>query len=114
MGTSQPVPFGSEYDGTAGTWWGSLNSFGSFAPVTISDENTKRLNGMRFEGISVYKDGVHRAEFSYVTQKVMAYPEPTVTQYNVTLSINGLNDGATVQTGDTVHIKIRGHIAPTL
>lgn len=114
MGTSQPVPFGSEYDGTYGTWWGSLKSFGSLVPVIVSDENTKRLNGMRFDGISVYKAGVHCAEFSYVTQKAMAYPEPTVTQYDVKLSINGLNDGATVQTGDTVHVKIRGHIAATL
>ena len=114
MGTSQPVPFGSEYDGTYGTWWGSLNSLGSLVPVIVSDENTKRLNGMRFEGISVYKDGVHAAEFSYVTEKAMAFPEPTVTQYRVQLSINGLNDGATVQTGDTVHVKIRGHIAATL
>lgn len=114
MGTSQPVPFGSEYDGTAGTWWGSLNSFGSFVPVIISDENTKRLNGMRFEGISVYKDGAHHAEFAYVTEKAMVFPEPQVPQYDVKLNINGLNDGATVQTGDAVHIKIRGHIAATL
>ena len=114
MGTNQPVPFGSEYDGTSGTWWGSLNSFGSLVPVIVSDENTKRLNGMRFEGISVYKGGVHAAEFSYVTEKAMVFPEPTVTQYSVKLSINGLNDGATVQTGDTVHVKIRGHIAATL
>lgn len=114
MGTGQPVPFGSEYDGTSGTWWGSLTSFGSLVPVIVEDENTKRLNGMRFEGISVYKNGVHCAEFSYVTEKAMVYPEPTVTQYSVKLSINGLNDGATVQTGDTVHVKIRGHIAATL
>lgn len=114
MGTGQPVPFGSEYDGTAGTWWGSLNSFGSFAPVIISDENTKRLNGMRFEGISVYKDGVHHAEFAYVTEKAMVFPNPTVPRYDVKLNINGLHDGATVQTGDTVHVKVRGHIAPTL
>ena len=114
MGTGQPVPFGSEYDGTSGTWWGSLTSFGSLVPVIVSDENTKRLNGMRFEGISVYKAGVHCAEFSYITEKAMIYPEPTVTQYSVKLSINGLNDGATVQTGDTVHVKIRGHIAATL
>lgn len=114
MGTSQPVPFGSEYNGTSGTWWGALTSFGSLVPVIVSDENTKRLNGMRFEGISVYKDGVHAAEFSYVTEKAMVFPEPTVTQYDVKLSINGLNDGATVQTGDTVHVKIRGHIAATL
>ena len=114
MGTGQPVPFGSEYDGTSGTWWGSLNSIGSLVPVIVSDENTKRLNGMRFEGISVYKGGVHAAEFSYVTEKAMVFPEPTVTQYGVKLSINGLNDGATVQTGDTVHVKIRGHIAATL
>ena len=113
-GTGQPVPFGSDYNGTYGTWWGSLKSFGSLVPVIISDENTKRLNGMRFEGISVYKDGAHHAEFSYVTEKAMAYPEPTVTQHDVKLSINGLNDGATVQTGDTVHVKIRGHIAATL
>lgn len=114
MGTSQPVPFGSEYDGAYGTWWGSLTSFGSLVPEIVDDENTKRLNGMRFEGISVYKNGVHAAEFSYVTEKVMTFPEPTVTQYGVKLSINGLNDGATVQTGDTVHVKIRGHIAATL
>ena len=114
MGTSQPVPFGSEYDGTSGTWWGSLNNIGCLVPVIVSDENTKRLNGMRFEGISVYKNGVHEAEFSYVTEKAMTFPEPTVTQYSVKLSINGLNDGATVQTGDTVHVKIRGHIAATL
>lgn len=113
-GTGQPVPFGSEYDGTAGAWWGSLNSFGSLVPVIVDDENTKRLNGMRFEGISVYKNGVHAAEFSYVTEKAMSYPEPTVTQYGVKLNINGLNDGATVQKGDTVHVKIRGHIAATL
>lgn len=114
MGTGQPIPFGSEYDGTYGTWWGSLNNIGSLIPVIVSDENTKRLNGMRFEGISVYKNGVHAAEFSYVTEKAMVYPEPTVTQYGVKLSINGLNDDATVQTGDTVHVKIRGHIAATL
>ena len=114
MGTGQPVPFGSEYDGTSGTWWGSLNSFGSFVPVIISDENTKRLNGMRFEGISVYKDGVHHAEFAYVTEKAMAIPEPQVPQYDVKLNINGLHDGATVQKGDTVHVKVRGHIAPVL
>lgn len=114
MGTSQPVPFGCEYDGTAGTWWGSLNSFGSLAPVIISDENTKRLNGMRFEGISVYKAGVHVAEFSYVTAKAFVFPEPQVPQYDVKLNINGLHDGATVAKGDTVHVKIRGHIAATL
>lgn len=114
MGTGQPVPFGGEYDGTYGTWWGSLNTFGVFSPNIVTNENTKRLNGMRFEGISVYKAGVHCAEFSYVTEKARTYPEPTVTQYSVKLCINGLNDGATVQTGDTVHVKIRGHIAATL
>ena len=114
MGTGQPVPFGSGYNGAAGTWWGSLKTFGSLVPVIVSDENTKRLNGMRFEGISVYKNGVHAAEFAYVTEKVFAYPEPQVPQYDVKLSINGLNDGATVQTGDTVHVKIRGHIAATM
>lgn len=114
MGTGQPVPFGSEYDGTTGTWWGSLNAFGSFAPAIVSDENTKRLNGMRFEGISVYKAGVHAAEFAYVAEKAMVFPEPQVPQYDVKLRVKGLNDGATVQTGDTVHVKVRGHIAATL
>lgn len=114
MGTGQPVPFGCEYDGTAGTWWGSLNSFGSLVPVIVSDENTKRLNGMRFEGISIYKDGVHAAEFAYVTEKVFSFPEPAVPQYVVKLVVKGLNDGATVQTGDTVHVRICGHIAATL
>ena len=113
-GNGKTVQFGSKYDGNNGSWWCSLNSFGSFAPIVVDDENTKRLNGMKFEGISVYKDGIHRAEFSYVTEKKNVYPTPTVTRYDVKLSINGLNDGATVKTGDTVHVKIRGHIAPTI
>jgi len=106
--------FGSKYNSEDGTWWGSLHSFGVFYPRDVSDENTKRLNGMKIEGISLYKDGKHCAEFSYVTEKVTEYPAPTVPQVEVKLSVNGLHDGTTVALGDRVHVKIRGHIAPAL
>lgn len=106
--------FGSKYNSEDGTWWGSLPSFGVFYPRDVSDENTKRLNGMKIEGISLYKDGKHCAEFSYVTEKVTEYPAPTVPQVEVKLSVNGLHDGTTVALGDRVHVTIRGHIAPAL
>ena len=110
----KPATFGGKYNSEDGTWWGSLRSFGVFNAQNVSDENTKRLNGMKIEGISVYKDGKHRAEFSYVTEKVMEYPAPTVPQVDVKLAVNGLYDSATVVLGDTLRVKIRGHIAPTL
>ena len=113
-GNGKPVAFGDKYDGNDGSWWGALNSFGSLDPDEVDDENTKRLNGMKFEGISVYKDGVLRAEFAYVTEKKSIYPTPKVARYDVKLSIQGLTYGATVKTGDTVHVKIRGHIAPAI
>ena len=106
--------FGSKYNSEDGTWWGSLPSFGVFYPRDVSDENTQRLNGMKIEGISLYKDGKHCAEFSYVTEKVTEYPAPTVPQVEVKLSVNGLHDGTTVALGDRVHVTIRGHIAPAL
>ena len=117
MGTSNrdnPVPFGTKYDDETGQWWGSLNAFGTFSPNVVKDENTKRLNGMKIEGISVYKDDVHCAEFSYVTEKVAEFPTPNVPQVAVKLSVNGLNDGATVHRNDKLRVKIRGHIAPSL
>ena len=110
----KPATFGGKYNSEDGTWWGSLRSFGVFNARNVSDENTKRLNGMKIEGISVYKDGKHRAEFSYVTEKVVEYPAPTVPQVDVKLAVNGLHDSATVVIGETLRVKIRGHIAPTL
>lgn len=110
----KPALFGSKYNNEDGTWWGSLRSFGVFYPRNVSDENTKRLNGMKIEGISVYKEGKHRAEFSYVTEKVVEYPAPTVPQVDVKLAVKGLHDNATVVLGDKLHVKIRGHIAPAL
>lgn len=109
-----PVPFGAYYDGKTGQWWGSLNTFGTFSPTIVKDENTKRLNGMKIEGISVYKNDVHCAEFSYVTEKVTEFPTPTVPKVAVKLSVNGLNDGVTVYRDNKLRVKIRGHIAPTL
>lgn len=109
-----PVPFGANYDGKTGQWWGSLNTFGTFFPNVVTDENTKRLNGMKIEGISVYKNDVHCAEFALVTEKVVEFPTPTVPKVAVKLSVNGLNDGATVYRDNKLRVKIRGHIAPAL
>lgn len=47
-------------------------------------------------------------------KEVSDNPTPTVAERVVGFSVCGLNDGATVKSGDTVTVIIRGHIAPAL
>lgn len=114
QGTGNAVSFGSSYNGDDGTYWGFLRKFCTMVPAIVTDENTKRLNGLTIDSIDVYKDGVHTASFAEVVNQAMAYPTPTVAERVVGLSVCGLNDGATVKSGDTVTVIIRGHIAPAL
>ena len=114
QGTGNAVSFGSSYNGDDGTYWGFLRKFCTMVPVIVTDENTKRLNGLTIDSIDVYKDGVHAASFAEVVNQAMAYPTPTVAERVVGFSVCGLNDGATVKSGDTVTVIIRGHIAPAL
>ena len=113
QGTGNAVSFGSSYNGDDGTYWGFLRKFCTMVPATVSDENTKRLNGLTIDSIDVYKDGVHAASFAEVVNQAMEYPAPTVAERVVGFSVCGLNDGATVKSGDTVTVIIRGHIAPS-
>lgn len=114
QGTGNAVSFESSYNGDDGTYWGFLRKFCTMVPVIVTDENTKRLNGLTIDSIDVYKDGVHAASFAEVVNQAMAYPTPTVAERVVGFSVCGLNDGATVKSGDTVTVIIRGHIAPAL
>lgn len=114
QGTGNAVSFGSSYNGDDGTYWGFLRKFCTMVPAIVTDENTKRLNGLTIDSIDVYKDGVHAASFAEVVNQAMAYPTPTVAERVVGFSVCGLNDGATVKSGDTVTVIIRGHIAPAL
>ena len=114
QGTGNAVSFGSSYNGDDGTYWGFLRKFCTMVPVIVTDENTKRLNGLTIDSIDVYKDGVHAASFAEVVNQAMAYPTPTVAERVVGFNVCGLNDGATVKSGDTVTVIIRGHIAPAL
>lgn len=117
-GTGQPVPFGSIYSVEAGEY--STGQWSSALPVFVdlsggaSDENTMRLNGMRIEGVSVYLDGVRRAEYSPVITWEPLMSDPTKTMYSLMLAIKPLDYSSTVKKGDRVHVKIRGHIAPAL
>lgn len=114
QGTGNAVSFGSSYNGDDGTYWGFLRKFCTMVPVVVTDENTKRLNGLTIDSIDVYKDGAHAASFAEVVNQAMAYPTPTVAERVVGFNVCGLNDGATVKSGDTVTVIIRGHIAPAL
>lgn len=114
QGTGNAVSFGSSYNGDDGTYWGFLRKFCTMVPAIVTDENTKRLNGLTIDSIDVYKDGVHAASFAEVVNQAMAYPTPTVAERVVGFNVCGLNDGATVKSGDTVTVIIRGHIAPAL
>lgn len=114
QGTGNAVSFGSSYNGDDGTYWGFLRKFCTMVPAIVTDENTKRLNGLTIDSIDVYKDGAHAASFAEVVNQAMAYPTPTVAERVVGFSVCGLNDVATVKSGDTVTVIIRGHIAPAL
>ena len=120
-GTGQPVPFGSLYQVEAGEystgqWSGALSIFADLSELSGggADENTMRLNGMRIEGVSVYLDGVHRAEYSPVITWEPLMSDPTKTMYSLKLAIKPLDYETTVKKGDRVHVQIRGHIAPAL
>ena len=117
-GTGQPVPFGSLYQVEAGEystgqWSGALSIFADMSGGG-ADENTMRLNGMRIDGVSVYLDGTHRAEYNTVVTWEPNMSDPTKTLYTLKLAIHSLDYSATVKKGDRVHVKIRGHIAPAL
>lgn len=117
-GTGQPVNFGSLYhveagEYSTGQWLGALPIFADMNGGG-ADENTMRLNGMRIEGVSVYLDGVHRAEYSPVIVWEPLMDDPTKTMYSLMLAIKPLDYSSTVKKGDRVHVKIRGHIAPAL
>ena len=118
VGTGQPVPFGSLYQVEAGEystgqWSGALPIFADLSGGG-ADENTMRLNGMRIDGVSVYLDGTHRAEYSPVIVWEPLMDDPTKTMYFLRLAIHSLDPSATVKKGDRVHVNIRGHIAPAL
>lgn len=117
-GTGQPVPFGSIYSVEAGEystgqWSGAVSIFADLSGG-VADENAMRLNGMRIEGVSVYLDGVHRAEYSPVIVWEPMMSDPAKTLYSLRLAIKPLDYSSTVKKGDRVHVKIRGHIAPAL
>ena len=117
-GTGQPVPFGCLYQVEAGQystgqWTGALSIFAELSDGG-ADENAMRLNGMRIEGVSVYLDGTHRAEYSHVITWEPMMSDPTKTMYSLKLAIKPLDYMTTVKKGDRVHVQIRGHIAPAL
>ena len=118
VGSGQPESFGSLYSVEAGEY--STGQWSGALPVFVdlsgggADENTMRLNGMRIEGVSVYLDGVHRAEYSPVIMWEPLMSDPTKTLYTLMLAIKPLDYSSTVKKGDRVHVKIRGHIAPAL
>ena len=117
-GSGQPESFGSFYSVEAGEystgqWSGALSIFADLSDGG-ADENTMRLNGMRIEGVSVYLDGTHRAEYSPVIMWEPLISDPTKTMYSLALVIKPLDSSSTVKKGDRVHVQIRGHIAPAL
>ena len=117
-GSGQPESFGSFYSVEAGEystgqWSGAVSIFADLSDG-VADESTMRLNGMRIEGVSVYTDGVHRAEYSPVIVWEPMMSDPTKTLYSLMLAIKPLDYSSTVKKGDRVHVKIRGHIAPAL
>lgn len=114
QGTGEPVAYGTQYDGTEGTYWGGLRKFCAFTTSVVGDENTKRLNGLTLDGIYVYAGGEHAATFSEALDQVFAYPQPTVPERRIVLIPSGLIDGKTVKKGDTVEFRIMGHLAPTI
>lgn len=114
QGTGEPVAYGTQYNGTVGTYWGSLRKFCAFSTLVVGDENTKRLNGLTLDDIYVYAGGEHVVTFSEALNQVFAYPQPTVPERHIVLIPRGLIDGKTVKKGDTVEFRIMGHLAPTI
>lgn len=113
MGTGNPVAYGVTYNGTDGTYPYAIRKFCTFLPLIVS-EALKPLNGMTLDGIYVYKGGALGCAFKEVYDQLFAVPTPDVPEKRAVLVPAGLDDGATVAKGDTVTVKIRGHIAPAL
>lgn len=113
MGTGNPVAYGVNYNGTDGTYPYCIHKFCTFAPIIVS-EALKPLNGMTLDDIYVYKDGSLGCAFKDAYNQLAAFPAPDVPEKQAVLVPSGLSDGATVTTGDTVTVKVIGHVAPTL
>lgn len=113
MGTGNPVAYGVNYNGTDGTYPYCIRKFCTFAPIIVS-EALKPLNGMTLDDIYVYKDGSLGCAFKDAYNQLAALPAPDVPEKQAVLVPSGLSDGATVTTGDTVTVKVIGHVAPTL
>lgn len=113
MGTGNPVAYGVNYNGTDGTYPYYIHKFCTFAPIIVS-EALKPLNGMTLDDIYVYKGGSLGCAFKDAYNQLAAFPAPDVPEKQAVLVPSGLSDGATVTTGDTVTVKVIGHVAPTL
>ena len=113
MGTGNPVAYGVNYNGTDGTYPYRIRKFCTFAPIIVS-EALKPLNGMTLDDIYVYKGGTLGCAFKDAYNQLAAFPAPDVPEKQAVLVPSGLSDGATVTTGDTVTVKVIGHVAPTL
>ena len=113
MGTGNPVAYGVNYNGTDGTYPYCIRKFCTFLPLIVS-EALKPLNGMTLDAISVYKGGALGCAFKDAYNQLAAFPAPDVPEKQAVLVPSGLSDGATVTTGDTVTVKVIGHVAPTL
>lgn len=113
MGTGNPVAYGVNYNGTDGTYPYSIRKFCTFAPIIVS-EALKPLNGMTLDAIYVYKGGALGCVFKEAYDQPFVIPTPDVPEKKAVLVPAGLDDGATVTTGDTVTVKVIGHVAPAL
>lgn len=113
MGTGNPVAYGVNYNGTDGTYPYCIRKFCTFLPLIVS-EALKPLNGMTLDDIYVYKGGSLGCAFKDAYNQLAAFPAPDVPEKQAVLVPAGLDDGATVTTGDTVTVKVIGHVAPTL
>lgn len=113
MGTGNPVAYGVNYNGTDGTYPYYIRKFCTFLPLIVS-EALKPLNGMTLDDIYVYKGGSLGCAFKDAYNQLAAFPAPDVPEKQAVLVPSGLSDGATVTKGDTVTVKVIGHVAPTL
>ena len=113
MGTGNPVAYGVNYNGTDGTYRYYIPKFCTFFPLIVS-EALKPLNGMTLDNIYVYKGGSLGCVFKEAYDQPFVFPTPDVPEKKAVLVPAGLDDGATVTTGDTVTVKVIGHVAPTL
>jgi len=113
QGTGNPVTYGVKYNGTDGTYPYAIRKFCSFYPGSVS-EALKPLNGMTLDGIYVYKGGALGCAFKEAYNQLYASPKPDVPEKQAVLVPAGLGGDAKVAKGDTVTVKIRGHIAPAL